>query len=187
MSRGFSLERRACLKGIGAAASVLSLRAFAADSEHKYSKKVIDLVERSLVIDMLGPLKLDFRPEAYAEPLSEQDAAMFRICGITAFHNSVGVGGPNAYDEALQFISAWSGFAGRNSDVFSLVGIAADLDHAKAKHKIAVIMGLQNAEQFREPKDVKDFYQLGLHITVHVIDLVIHGKHRLGQLGISLQ
>ena len=136
--------------------------AFAADSEHKYSKKVIDLVERSLVIDMLGPLKLDFRPEAYAEPLSEQDAAMFRICGITAFHNSVGVGGPNAYDEALQFISAWSGFAGRNSDVFSLVGIAADLDHAKAKHKIAVIMGLQNAEQFREAKDVKDFYQLGL-------------------------
>ncbi|HEY2401163.1 MAG TPA: membrane dipeptidase [Steroidobacteraceae bacterium] len=162
MSRRFSLQRRACLKGIGAAASILSLRAFAADSEHKYSKKVMDLVERSLVIDMLGPLKLDFRPEAYAEPLSEQDAAMFRICGITAFHNSVGVGGPNAYDEALQFISAWSGFAGRNSDVFSLVGIAADLDHAKAKHKIAVIMGLQNAEQFREAKDVKDFYQLGL-------------------------
>jgi membrane dipeptidase len=162
MSRRFSLQRRACLKGIGAAASILSLRAFAADSEHKYSKKVMDLVERSLVIDMLGPLKLDFRPEAYAEPLSEQDAAMFRICGITAFHNSVGVGGPNAYDEALQFICAWSGFAGRNSDVFSLVGIAADLDHAKAKHKIAVIMGLQNAEQFREAKDVKDFYQLGL-------------------------
>jgi membrane dipeptidase len=162
MSRGFSLDRRACLKGIGAVASVLSLRGFAADTEHKYSKKVMDLVERSLVIDMLGPLKLDFRPEAYAEPLSEQDAAIFRTCGITAFHNSVGVGGPNAYDEALQFISAWSGFAGRNSDVFSLVGVATDLDHAKAKHKIAVIMGLQNAEQFREAKDVKDFFQLGL-------------------------
>jgi membrane dipeptidase len=164
MSRGFSLDRRACLKGIGAAASLLSLPALAkapAD-EDKYSKKVIDLVERSLVIDMLGPLKLDFRPEAYAEPLSEQDAAMFRTCGITAFHNSVGVGGPNAYDEALQFISAWSGFAGRNSDVFSLVGVATDLDHAKTKHKIAVIMGLQNAEQFREPKDVKEFFQLGL-------------------------
>ena len=162
MSRGFSLDRRACLKGLGAAASLLSLSAFAADGERKYSKKVMDLVERSLVIDMLGPLKLDFRPEAFAEPLSEQDAAMFRTCGITAFHNSVGVGGPNAYDEALQFMVAWSGFAGRNSDVFSLVGTAADLDHAKAKHKIAVIMGLQNAEQFREPKDVKEFHQFGL-------------------------
>jgi membrane dipeptidase len=171
MSQGFSADRRRCLQGIGAAASILSLPAFAAaaaaaaaktDAEHKYSKKVVDLVERSLVIDMLGPLKLDFRPEAYAEPLSEQEAAMFRTCGITAFHNSVGVGGPNAYDEALQFISAWSGFAGRNSEVFSLVGTAADLDRAKAKHKVAVIMGLQNAEQFREPKDVKAFYQLGL-------------------------
>ena len=167
MSQGFSVDRRRCLQGLGAAASILSLPAFAAtaaktDTGHKYSKKVVDLVERSLVIDMLGPLKLDFRPEAFAEPLSEQEAAMFRTCGITAFHNSVGVGGPNAYDESLEFIAAWSGFAGRNSEVFSLVGTAADLDRAKAKRKIAVIMGLQNAEQFREPKDVKEFYQLGL-------------------------
>jgi membrane dipeptidase len=161
MSRGFSVDRRAYLKGMGSAALLLGLPVFAAATT-RYSKKVVDLVERSLVIDMLGPLKLDFRPEAYAEPLSEPDAAMFRSCGITAFHNSVGVGGPNAYDEALQFLVAWSGFAGRNSDVFSLVGTATDLDHAKAKHKIAVIMGLQNAEQFREAKDVKEFHQFGL-------------------------
>jgi membrane dipeptidase len=180
---------------MGAAASILSLPAFAAsavkassDSEHKYSKKVLDLVDRSLVIDMLGPLKLDFRPEAYAEPLTEQEAAMFRTCGITAFHNSVGVGGPNAYDEALEFISAWSGFAGRNSDVFSLVGIASDLDHAKAKHKIAVIMGLQNAEQFREAKDVKDFYQLGLRcaqLTYNTQNLIGSGSTERVDGGIS--
>jgi membrane dipeptidase len=195
MSRGFSLDRRRCLKGMGAAASILSLPAFAAsavkasiDSEHKYSKKVMDLVERALVIDMLGPLKLDFRPEAYAEPLTEQEAAMFRTCGITAFHNSVGVGGPNAYDEALEFISAWSGFAGRNSDVFSLVGVASDLDHAKARHKIAVIMGLQNAEQFREAKDVKAFYQLGLRcaqLTYNTQNLIGSGSTERVDGGIS--
>ena len=195
MSRGFSLDRRRCLQGMGAAASILSLPAFAAaavkastDSEHKYSKKVIDLVDRSLVIDMLGPLKLDFRPEAYAEPLTEQEAAMFRTCGITAFHNSVGVGGPNAYDEALEFISAWSGFAGRNSDVFSLVGVASDLDHAKSKHKIAVIMGLQNAEQFREAKDVKAFYQLGLRcaqLTYNSQNLIGSGSTERIDGGIS--
>jgi membrane dipeptidase len=180
---------------MGAAASILSLPAFAtsavkasSDSERKYSKKVIDLVERSLVIDMLGPLKLDFRPEAYAEPLTEQEAAMFRTCGITAFHNSVGVGGPNAYEEALEFISAWSGFAGRNSDVFSLVGVASDLDHAKAKHKIAVIMGLQNAEQFREAKDVKAFYQLGLRcaqLTYNSQNLIGSGSTERIDGGIS--
>jgi membrane dipeptidase len=193
--RGFSLKRRRVLQGMGAAASFLGLPAFgatgaraAADGEHTYSKKVVDLVERSLVIDMLGPLKLDFRPEAFAEPLTEQEAAMFRSCGITAFHNSEGVGGATAYDDALQFIAAWSGFVGRNSEVFSLVGTAADLDHAKAKHKIAVIMGLQNADEFREPKDVKDFYQLGLRcaqLTYNTQNLLGSGSTERIDGGIS--
>ena len=64
---------------------------------------------------MLAPLKIDFNPDAFSLPLSEADAEMFRTCGITGFHNSVGVGGATAYDEALQFIAAWSGFAGRNA------------------------------------------------------------------------
>jgi membrane dipeptidase len=134
----------------------------APDPKRKYPPKVIDLVERSLVIDMLAPLKLDFTPQAYAGPLSDADAAMFRSSGITAFHNSIGVGGPGAYDDSLSFMAAWSGFVGRNTEVFALVGRAEDIDHAKAKHKIAVIMGLQNADEFRGPKDVKAFYELGL-------------------------
>jgi len=137
-------------------------RAAAAEPKNQYSAKVLDLVQRSLIIDMLGPLKLDFRPEAYATPLTDAEAAMFRSSGITAFHNSVGVGGASAYDDALQFIAAWSGFVGRNSEVFSLVGRAEDIDHAKSKQKIAVIMGLQNADEFRDPKDVKAFFELGL-------------------------
>jgi membrane dipeptidase len=137
---------------------------------------------------MLGPLKLDFRPEAFCEPLTEPEAAMFRSCGITAFHNSEGVGGATAYNDALQFIAAWSGFVGRNSEVFSLVGTAADLDHAKAKHKIAVIMGLQNADEFREPKDVKDFYQLGLRcaqLTYNTQNLLGSGSTERVDGGIS--
>lgn len=164
----FQSARRRSLKTMSAAMAALALPRFdiafaaPADAKHQYPSKVVDLVQRSIVIDMLGPLKLDFRPEAYAQPLTDEEAAMFRSSGITCFHNSVGVGGPEAYDDALQFIAAWSGFAGRNSDVFSLVGRAQDIDHAKANRKIAVIMGLQNADEFREPKDVKAFYQLGL-------------------------
>src|SRR5512140_1976957 len=121
-NRFFSLDRRRCLQALGSATAALASPSFSfavvtsAETGRKYSKRVIGLVEQSLVIDMLGPLKLDFRPEAFAEPLSEAEAAMFRSCGITAFHNSVGIGGPTAYDDALQFIAAWSGFAGRNSD-----------------------------------------------------------------------
>ncbi|MGH8678028.1 MAG: membrane dipeptidase [Burkholderiales bacterium] len=136
-------------------------RLFAATPK-RYSARALRIVEQSLVIDMLAPLSLDFRPQSYALPLSDKAAAEFRACGITGFHNSIGIGGPTARDDALTFLSAWQGFAGRNADLFSLVGRAADLDHAKAEHKIAIIMGLQNADQFHGPKDVQFFYELGL-------------------------
>jgi membrane dipeptidase len=189
------LSRRRTLQAMAGALAVLALpQAEAAqvtaaqEPKNKYPAKVLDLVQRSLVIDMLAPLKLDFRPEAYALPLTDAEAAMFRTCGITGFHNSVGVGGASAYDDALQFIAAWSGFVGRNSHVFSLVGKADDLDAAKAKQKIAVIMGLQNADEFREPKDVKAFYELGLRcaqLTYNTQNLIGSGSTERVDGGIS--
>lgn len=164
-----AVSRRSVLKS-AAAVTLLSTgfpmintgryRAFA-DSPTKYSARTLRAVERALVIDMLAPLKLDFAPEAYAGRMSDAEAEMFRSCGITGFHNSVGTGGPAAVEETLQFMAAWQGYVGRNSHVFTLVDTAADLDRAKAQRKVAVIMGLQNSEHFRKKEDVKAFYQLG--------------------------
>lgn len=148
---------------------------FAATAK-KYSAKAVSLIERSLVIDMLAVLKLDFKPEAYAGPLSDADAEMFRTCGITGFHNSVGTGGPGAVERTLTFLAAWQGYAGRNSHVFTLAGTAADLDRAKAQRKCAVIMGVQNSEHFGSPKDVKAFYQLGQRCS----QLTYNTQNRLG-------
>ncbi len=134
-----------------------SYRLFA-QSTRKYSARAMRIVERSLVIDMLGVFKLDFEPTAFANPATAQEAAMYRASGITAIHNAVGVGGR---EQALEFLAAWQGYAGRNADLYSLVGNAYDLDKAKAQNKIAVIMGIQNAEHFRDAQDVKTFYQLG--------------------------
>ncbi|HEX7012657.1 MAG TPA: membrane dipeptidase [Steroidobacteraceae bacterium] len=150
-----------------------------ADTPKRYSARAVKLVERSLVIDMLAPLKLDFRPEAFASPVTEAEAEMFRSSGITGFHNSVGIGGPKAREEALAFMAAWHGYVGRNSHVFTLVGRAADLDEAKKNGKIAVIMGLQNAEHFRNAEDVKFFYQLGQRCA----QLTYNSQNRLGAGG----
>jgi membrane dipeptidase len=186
--------RRDTLKLLAGACAALALpvpgiAAIAArDPKNLYSTKVLELVQRSLVIDMLAPLKLDFRPEAYSQPLTDSEAAMFRSCGITGFHNSVGVGGASAYEDALQFIAAWSGFVGRNTEVFTLVGKAGDLDHAKSKQKIAVIMGLQNADEFREPKDVKAFFEIGLRcaqLTYNTQNLIGSGSTERVDGGIS--
>ena len=160
--------RRALFRGAAATAAAIafpmlnfgSFRAVA-DSPREYSTRAIDLVGRSLVIDMLGVLKIDFRPEAYADPLSPAELAAFRASGITGFHNAIGTGGADVREETLTFLAGWMGFAARNSDLFCVVDSAADLDRAKAASKIAVIMGIQNAAHFRGPEDVKAFYQLG--------------------------
>src|SRR5450432_1748507 len=147
-------SRRRFVAALATAGSALASWGFGQSavpaSKRTYPSKVVDLVERSLVIDMLAPLKLDFTPAAFSGPFSEADAAMFRASGITAFHNSIGVGGASAYDDALSFIAAWSGFVGRNVELFSLVGKVEDIDRAKPKRRIAVIMGLQNADEFRD-------------------------------------
>ena len=162
------ISRRRFIKGSAAAAfaagvPMLNLgrfEAFAA-TPRKYSARAVKIVERSLVIDMLGVLKIDFTPEAYALPMSDEVAAMFRNCGINAFHHSIGTGGPTAVEHTLEFLAAWQGYVGRSSDVFTLAGRASDLERARSDRRVAVIMGVQNAEHFRTAADVKRFYQLG--------------------------
>lgn len=114
-----------------------------------------------MVIDMLGLTSLDTRPQAYANPLTTAQEAMFRSSGITCLHNSMGFEGPKAREEVLSYFAAWAGFAGRHTDLFLLVGTIADLDCAKAQGEIAMIMGVQNADHFHTVDDVKAFHQLG--------------------------
>ena len=162
----FNPGRRAILRAGAAALAVPMLNLGAhrvfADTGRTYSTRVVDLVHRSLVIDMLAPLTLTLTPEAAAATLSPAEVAMFRESGINAFHHSVGIG---AYGDVMEFIAGWNGFVGRNSDVFALVNHVGDIDRAKATGKIAVIMGQQDADHFRTPADVKSFYGLGQRVS----------------------
>jgi membrane dipeptidase len=167
-SRAVHVTRRRLLQGAAGTAALgigfpmlnfASFRVFA--DAPAYSARAVDLVGRALVIDMLAPLKIDFTPEAYANPLTPEQVEQFRTCGITGFHNSIGTGGPGVVEETLGFLAAWQGFCARNADLFCVVDTAADLDRAKAAGKCAVIMGVQNSEHFRKPEDVKAFFQLG--------------------------
>jgi membrane dipeptidase len=112
----------------------------------------------------------------HAKPLSEKAASEFKASGITGFHNAFGLGGPDAYAQALSYLAAWHGFCGRNPDVFGLVGKVTDLDRAKASGRAAVIMGIQNADHFRTPKDVATFYDLGQRCS----QLTYNSQNRIG-------
>jgi membrane dipeptidase len=145
-------------------------------SNRAYSKRTVDLVRRSVVVDMLAPIKIAFGPDFYAKPLSEKEAADFRASGITAIHHAVGLGGPNAREQALNFFAVWGNYVARNSHVFTGVDKFADILRAKKDGKCAVIMGLQNAEHFLRPADVKAFYELGQRCA----QLTYNSQNRIG-------
>lgn len=173
VAKGSGNSRRSLFRlGLGAGVSAVAFpmvnfgeyQVFA-DSPARYSARAVKLVESSLIIDMLGPLSLDFMPRAYAGRLSDEKAAEFRNSGVTALHNSVGIGGPEAKEGVLGFFASWSGFIGRNADLFCQVAKAEDIERAKAAKKIAVIMGVQNSDHFGSPDEVKAFYDVGQRVS----------------------
>jgi membrane dipeptidase len=174
------LSRRQALCGAGAAVAAPYIARAAVPvspfTHRRYSRRAIDLVRGTVVIDMLAPIKIDFDPAFYARRMSEQDAADFRAAGITAIHHAIGIGGPTARDQALTFFAAWGNYVARNSHVLTGVATVADIVQAKRDGRCAVIMGLQNADHFLEAKDVKAFFQLGQRCA----QLTYNSQNRIG-------
>lgn len=167
MTVSFPATRRAAIAGVVSAALSAPMiargsYAFAAAPGRSYSRRAVDLIASSLVIDMLAPLKIALSPDYVAHRLTDAETAEYRASRITGFHHAVGLGGPGAKQQALEYLAGWQGFVGRNSHVFTLVDGVADLDRAKSDKKCAVIMGIQNAEQFESVEDVALFRRLGL-------------------------
>lgn len=175
-----SISRRGAIKlaGVFASAPFIVKAVYAAGpgKTRQYSKRAIDLVGSTVVFDMLAPIKIDFGPEFYAKPLSDQDATDFRASGITAIHHAIGIGGPTAKEQALTFLAIWGNYIARNSHVFTGVDKVSDILRAKRDGKVAVIMGLQNADQFQRPDDVKAFFEMGLRCA----QLTYNSQNRIG-------
>ncbi|WP_240700119.1 dipeptidase [Sphingomonas gei] len=174
------ISRRQALCGAGAAlaAPYVARAGFQVSpaTGRSYSKRAIELVRSAVVIDMLAPIKIDFEPEFYAKPLSDTAAADFRASGITAIHHAIGIGGPTAREQALSFFAIWGNYVARNSHVFTGVDKFADILRAKKNGRVAVIMGLQNADHFLRPADVKSFYEIGQRCA----QLTYNSQNRIG-------
>src|SRR5262245_4221931 len=120
------MQRRQLLKavagaGLGAVcAPMINLgryRVFAGSKE-EYSARAVELVGRSVVIDMLSPFKLGSttwftNPESF----KQGDFQRFKDSGINAFHIAVGTGGVEAYLNTLRFIASWDGFLANHFDL----------------------------------------------------------------------
>ncbi|MHB9881136.1 dipeptidase [Pacificimonas sp. ICDLI1SI03] len=181
MSSKTKISRRAFATGaagVAVAFPMVNFGAFALNAEtpREYSTRAVDLVTQSMVIDMLAPLNLSADSDFVIQPISDQMRSEFLNSGINAWHAATGVGGPDAYTDVLAYLARWQGFAGRNSDLFALIGTMDDLERAKADGRIGIIMGLQNSEHFRTPDDVKSFYELGQRCS----QLTYNSQNRIG-------
>ena len=140
-----------------------------AGSATEYSARAVDLVNRSIVIDMLSVLTLDFGKQdrwfADPESFTAADLQPYKDSGINVFHIAVGLGGPQAYEETLKFLASWNGFIADQGDHFMRIDSAADLDRVKKSGKIGILLGLQNSDQFRTPNDVAFFRGLGQRVS----------------------
>ncbi len=163
-----------------------------ADSPNVYSARAIDLVRQSTVIDMLGPLTLDFPKQAkwLADPESftAADLQPYKDSGINIFHIAIGLGGPEAYEKTLKLFAAWNGFIANHDEHFMRIDSAADLERVKRSGKIGILLGLQNSDQFRIPEDVDFFRGLGQRVsqlTYNARNLIGNGSTERRDEGIS--
>jgi membrane dipeptidase len=186
------LSRRAFLTATGTTALAMPAVALAAPFVNRrryalfgagapeYSARAIALMQRALVIDMLSPFTLNAavgdRWMARPETFDATVVARFRSSGINVFHPAVGLGGPEAYEQAMQFFGGWNSFLAGNDETLMRIDSAGDFARVKSSGKVAVILGLQNAEHFRRPADVELFYAFGQRVA----QLTYNSRTRIG-------
>ncbi len=161
-------------------------------SAAEYSARAIELVGRSLVIDMLSPFLLDFNKHrrwmAAPERVTPEEIDRYRSSGINVFHIAVGTGGPEAYVDTLKFIAGWNGFIAQHGDRLMRVATPSDLERVKASGRVGVLLGLQNSEHFRALEDVDLFHGLGQRVsqlTYNARNLIGNGSTERRDDGLS--
>jgi membrane dipeptidase len=174
-------SRRRLLRGLAAggaayiAAPMLSKSHFQvfADSPAKYSKRAVDLIARSLVIDMLHPIDLKQSMSFFmkSDPYRDKDGvtaeklARMRASGVDIFHASSGVGADHF--AVMQYFNGINGFIANNANDFTRIDSVADIAKLKGSGKLGILPGTQNADHFHfmQPQDIETFYRAGQRVA----------------------
>ncbi len=144
-------------------------RAFAGSSA-TYSAKTVDLVQDSLVIDMLSLLSLEkvftaATTGGNALMLERAELLAIKESGIDVFHPASGISGATAHGGVLAYMAACNGLIAEFPDLLIRVDSAADLERVRSEGRLGIIPGVQNSEHFRGPEDVERFHQLGQRVS----------------------
>ncbi len=170
------ISRRRILKTATAAiaAPMINVGSYSlgAETGRVYSAKAIELVNRSLVVDMLSILtnlgqsmiasQSEHPKTIDSEKITDAQLEKIRASGVNIYHPATGL---VRYEDALQFVARLNAFAAERPDAFRRITSIAEMDAAKADDKIGYIVGIQNSEHFNTPDDVDLFYHLGQRVS----------------------
>ena len=163
-----------------------------AGSPAVYSARTVELMGRSVVIDMLSPLVLSesqfLKWMTHPESFTAEDLARYKSSGISIFHIAIGTGGRDAYLSTLKFFAGWNGFLAHNDQWFMRVDTPARLEQVKGSGKIGILLGLQNSEHFQTLDDVDFFFGLGQRVsqlTYNTRNLIGNGSTERRDDGLS--
>jgi membrane dipeptidase len=157
----------------------------------EYSTRCITLLQEATVIDMLSPLTISGQWQQWArdpESFTEGDAERYGSSGINVFHHAFGLGGPNAYEAAINYFGMTNALIAGAEQYFMRIDSAADFERVKTSGKIGLLAGLQNAQHFRTPRDVEFFFGLGqraAQLTYNSRNLIGNGSTERRDDGIS--
>ena len=143
----------------------------------EYSARCIELMRRALVIDGLSPLSLSgqvrFKWLGTPSAFPATEVERFRSSGINVFHMAVGWGGPDAYQEAMEYFMLHNSFIADRADAFMRIDSVDDLAKVKASGRVGILLGAQNSDHFVKPhfdprdmlNTVDEFYRYGQRIS----------------------
>jgi len=151
-----------------------------AASERTCSIRAVDLVENSLVIDMLGLLTLDWprlrRWHTDPRTFSPEDFTPLRESGINVFNPAVDLNGKHPNAETREWLQQWNGFIAARNQQFTRVLRCSDIETSRSAGKIGILLGMQNSDHFRSAEDVPTFWDLGQRLS----QLTYNGANRIG-------
>jgi membrane dipeptidase len=141
---------------------------FAGD-QTRYSQRAIELLEGSVVIDMLNPVgAMSGRFKRWMDDptsFSEEDMAWLKSSGINVFHSAMGNRGWQAYQRSRDLFAGWNTLIVNNGDHLMRMDSASDLHNIVASGKVGVIYGEQNSDHFRTTEDIAEFHRLGQRVS----------------------
>jgi len=175
--------RAGALAGAGLVAGpMINLGRFRLFAEDRtpVSARAVELVGRSMVVDMLGLLTLDW-PKLWTwqrEPAAfgPADLAALRASGVKVFHPAVEPDDPHPYEAALDWLSGWNRLLDRRPDCFVRIDSGQGFQRVRAEGKVGILVGFQSSNHFRAAADVASFHTLGQRVS----QLTYNARDRIG-------